>query len=88
MDAAAFAEDCRRAQIIVTPLIAPIDCEALLVIDAPKLERLGAHAVRISGREGDFAFSITTERSLFPRPWQAAGNSDADAGANISATGL
>jgi len=84
----AFAEDCRRAEIVLTPLNAPADCEALLVIDAPKLERLGSHAVRVSRQDGEFAFSVTTERSLFPRPWQAGGRSHSEADASISAADL
>jgi competence protein ComEC len=71
LDPVAFAEDCRRAEVIVTPLTAPADCRARLVIDGKRLERFGPHAVRIGG--GKPAFSVTTERSIAPRPWQKGG---------------
>lgn len=41
-DRAAFAEDCTRADIIVTPLFAPIGCAAGTVIDRDKLKQTGA----------------------------------------------
>jgi competence protein ComEC len=70
LDPAAFAEDCRRATVIVTPLTAPIDCGASVVIDAPALASRGAHAVRIDATDAGPALRVTTERSAFPRPWQ------------------
>jgi competence protein ComEC len=73
LDPAAFPEDCRRAQIVVTPHSAPVDCRAPLVVDAPRLQRLGAHAVRITEGAADPVFAVATERSAFPRPWQAGG---------------
>ena len=42
LDRAAFAEDCTRADIIVTPLLAPIGCAAGIVIDRGKLKETGA----------------------------------------------
>jgi competence protein ComEC len=73
LDAAAFPEDCRRADVVVTPLAAPVDCSAELVIDRARLESHGAHAVRMAGAgDGDPpAFDLRTDRSAFPRPWQA-----------------
>ncbi len=41
-DRAAFAEDCTRADIIVTPLFAPMGCAAGTVIDRGKLKQTGA----------------------------------------------
>jgi competence protein ComEC len=41
-DRAAFAEDCTRADIIVTPLFAPMGCAAGTVIDREKLKGTGA----------------------------------------------
>jgi competence protein ComEC len=41
-DRAAFAEDCTRADIIVTPLFAPIGCAAGTVIDRDELKQAGA----------------------------------------------
>lgn len=71
----AFAEDCRRAAVIATPLNAPVDCSGPLVIDAADLARRGAHAVRIQAADGEWSFSVSTERNDFPRPWQAGGGS-------------
>ena len=42
LDRAAFAEDCTRADIVVTPLFAPIGCAAGIVIDRDKLKGTGA----------------------------------------------
>jgi len=39
---AAFAEDCTRADIVVTPLLAPIGCAARWVIDRDTLRESGA----------------------------------------------
>jgi competence protein ComEC len=72
LDAGAFPEDCGRAEIVVTALAAPRDCGAL-AIDAARLAAFGAHAVRIGGEPGRLSFDIRTERSVFPRPWQAGG---------------
>jgi competence protein ComEC len=41
-DRAAFAEDCTRADIIVTPFFAPMGCAAGMVIDRDKLKETGA----------------------------------------------
>jgi competence protein ComEC len=70
LDPAAFPEDCRRAAVIVTPLTAPTDCWATMIVDAAALAALGAHAVHIDDVEGRPAFRVTTEQSAFPRPWQ------------------
>ena len=61
----------RRRQSIATRLAAPSDCARPLVIDAAKLQRFGAHAVRIEQAEGRASFRVRTERSAMPRPWQA-----------------
>ncbi len=42
LDAEAFLEDCGRADLIVTPLVAPSTCGAELVIDRRKLAATGA----------------------------------------------
>ncbi len=47
-NARAFAEDCARAAIVITPLVAPQYCEALLVIDRETSETFGAVAVRFA----------------------------------------
>ncbi|MGH6923016.1 MAG: ComEC/Rec2 family competence protein [Propylenella sp.] len=70
LDPVAFAEDCRRADVIVTPLTAPADCRARLIIDGERLELFGSHAVRVGVGSGEPVFSVKTERSIAPRPWQ------------------
>ncbi len=49
-EAGAFAEDCRRAAIVVTPLIAPEPCKAPVVIDRIALETSGAVALSRNGK--------------------------------------
>lgn len=73
LDPAAFPEDCRRADIVVTPLTAPVDCRARLVIDGDRLGRFGAHAVRTDVEAGAPVFTVRRERSIAPRPWQKGG---------------
>ncbi len=41
-DTQAFAEDCTRADIVVTPRFAPLGCAAAIVIDREKLKQTGA----------------------------------------------
>ncbi len=45
----AFAEDCRRAAVIVTPLLAPKGCAAALIIDRDRLAETGAVTLREQG---------------------------------------
>jgi competence protein ComEC len=68
-DAAAFEEDCRRADIIVTPLFAPASCGAELIIDRGSLQTTGALGfVRING-----ALIPTATRAVGEdRPWSPA----------------
>ncbi len=66
-DPLAFFEDCRRAGIVVTPLAAPNDCAAGLVIDRTALAVHGAHAVRFDAGSGDFA--VKTAYPVVRRPW-------------------
>jgi competence protein ComEC len=68
-DPAAFSEDCVRASILVTELVAPEGCRATLVIDQPKLTVYGAHAVWLDDLKAG-SFRIETARSATPRPWQ------------------
>jgi competence protein ComEC len=74
-DPSAFAEDCARAAVVVTRLIAPGDCRAPLIIDMRQLGRLGAHAVWIDESYGKPSYRIATERSATPRPWQTGASS-------------
>jgi len=65
-DQAAFAEDCRRAQVIITPHFAPIGCAAPLVIDRDRLAETGSMTLRMV----DGHWQITTARSEDEdRPW-------------------
>jgi competence protein ComEC len=43
----AFAEDCRRAEIVITHLKAPTPCAALVVLDREALAARGATTVRV-----------------------------------------
>ena len=56
----AFAEDCQRAAVVVTPLFAPPSCAAGLVIDRDRLASTGA--LTLTG-QGD-KWQITTARSM------------------------
>ena len=68
-DAAAFAEDCRRVEIVVTPLVAPSSCSAKLVIDRVSLETTGAVSLE---RDGD-TWSVHAGRAVGEdRPWSPA----------------
>jgi competence protein ComEC len=77
-DPAAFIEDCRRADIVLTPLRAPDDCAAALVIDGRATARRGAHAVYFA-QTGDLdapgktlaeTVRIVTAWPEIRRPWQ------------------
>lgn len=64
----AFADDCKRAPIIVTQQQAPSDCGAL-VVDRVRLQRHGGLALRKKG-EG---FAVTAIRpDGVDRPWSSA----------------
>ncbi|SDR41196.1 competence protein ComEC [Rhizobiales bacterium GAS113] len=66
MVAAAFEDDCLRADIVVTPLRAPANCVAPLILDRPRLEATGAVSLRIDGDH----LAMTTARSVDEnRPW-------------------
>lgn len=68
-DKAAFAEDCLRADILVTPLRAPPGCAAAMVIDRDKLAETGAMTL---GLRGD-GLQVTTARVVGEdRPWSRA----------------
>jgi competence protein ComEC len=69
LDPRAFAEDCARADIIVSPLFAPPGCGARLVLDRASLARTGAVALRFE----DERIDVTAERSPGEdRPWSRA----------------
>jgi competence protein ComEC len=67
MDKRAFAEDCARADILITRLRAPPGCAAPLIADRTFLAVRGATAIRL-GTEGP---EIVTARGADqPKPWQ------------------
>jgi competence protein ComEC len=69
LDAAAFAEDCTRAFVLVTPLYAPDGCAAPVVIDRGRLAETGAVALRLTGD----GVEVTTARAVGEdRPWSPA----------------
>ena len=47
LDAKGFAEDCARADIVVSPLYAPAGCKAERVLDRPALQARGATLLRL-----------------------------------------
>lgn len=65
---AAFAEDCRRAEILVSPLVSPRSCtQPKAVIDFFAARRHGAHAIYI-GRDGAIEIeTVAAARGV--RPW-------------------
>jgi competence protein ComEC len=68
----AFAEDCRRAAVVVSARDAPPGCAAL-VIDRRVWRRAGAIALRRIGN----GFEIVTSRpSGYDRPWAASAEAE------------
>ncbi|HWJ87320.1 MAG TPA: ComEC/Rec2 family competence protein [Pelagibacterium sp.] len=65
---AAFDEDCRVADIVVTRLVAPSACRevARMVVDASDLERLGAHMIGWNEK----ALTVRTAIDPPDRPWR------------------
>jgi competence protein ComEC len=69
LDKSAFAEDCGRADIVVTPLFAPIGCAAKIVIDRDTLRETGAQTLTLTETE------IEQRSARAPgedRPWSRA----------------
>jgi competence protein ComEC len=70
IDRMAFDEDCARADVIVSALSAPANCQAKFVLDDRVLARLGAVGLSWSDDKG---FTLASDRStLQNRPWSAA----------------
>lgn len=64
--ASAFAEDCTRAAVVVTPLVAPAWCRPALLVDRVSLARTGAVAFTPSGA----GLAMRSARSpAARRPW-------------------
>jgi competence protein ComEC len=85
----AFAEDCLRAAVLITPLFAPRGCAAGLIIDRDTLRRTGA--VTLRAKEGGFemrtARATGEDRPWSPAPparWGAAAKEDPDTGEDVS----
>ncbi len=69
LDRTAFAEDCLRADVLVTPLYAPPGCAAALIIDREKLNETGAVTLTARGS----AWALTIARAADEdRPWSPA----------------
>ena len=66
LQAGAFAEDCERAAIIVTPLFAPRGCRAKLVFDRRSLAHTGAVGLDLSGPATIVQTARATDED---RPW-------------------
>ncbi|WP_230533748.1 hypothetical protein [Microvirga roseola] len=62
-DMAAFGEDCRRARVIVTRLVAPPTCGAALVLDREALLSRGATTIRFM-RDGIELRSVRKGREV------------------------
>ena len=67
-DRRAFAEDCTRAQIVVTPLSAPGYCQPELLVDRSLLRKHGAISVRFT-TDGPVIAGVRGESET--RPWLA-----------------
>ena len=71
IEPSAFAEDCARASILVTPLLAPVGCAAPLVLDRDSLKRTGS--VTLSAVAGSERFTMRAVRGVDEdRPWSPA----------------
>ncbi len=98
-DAAAFAEDCRRAAVVVSPLVAPSPCAAGLVLDRIALESSGAVALgrtaggwarrdaRSNGEDRPWSAAPAPRRSLMPRIRPGADAAGTSGPARASAEG-
>ena len=68
-EAPAFAEDCARADIIVSSIIAPVGCGAEIVIDRARLDDAGAMTLRLD----DDVIHVRRARGVDEdRPWSRA----------------
>ena len=65
-DRQAFAEDCKRAAIIVTSEYVPAYCEARLIVSRKNLVAAGAIAIKL---DGDRITLRTARSSTEDRPW-------------------
>jgi competence protein ComEC len=70
LDTLAFAEDCTRADIIVTPRFAPLGCAANIVIDREKLKQTGALTLAFAKDGG--VLMRAARAADEDRPWSPA----------------
>ncbi|ACK50627.1 ComEC/Rec2-related protein [Methylocella silvestris BL2] len=79
VDRAAFAEDCLRADIIVTPLFAPKGCAAQIVLDRDALKKTGAVTLAMTpaGLTRAAARSLEEDRPWSPAPRRTWGRAPA-----------
>ncbi len=68
-DAAAFVEDCARADVLITPLFAPSGCAAPHVVDRRSLESTGAVTLAF---DDDHTVVRTARAPGENRPWSPA----------------
>ncbi|MEH3120260.1 MAG: ComEC/Rec2 family competence protein [Methylorubrum populi] len=66
-DARAFAEDCARADILISRLRAPTGCAAPVIADRTFLAARGATAIRLGGAGPEIVTARDAGRS---KPWQ------------------
>ncbi len=67
-DRRAFPEDCARAAVLITPLTAPPDCAAPLILDRRRLSSRGAAALRLDAGRTDVTHAAGPGRNP---PWRA-----------------
>jgi competence protein ComEC len=65
----AFAEDCRRAAVVISARKAPAGCAATVVIDRSVLQRSGAVTLRRVGQGFELALARPPG---YDRPWAPA----------------
>lgn len=65
-DRRAFAEDCRRAALVISRLAAPATCRAPLILDRDRLAAAGATAVFVRGE--DLVLAHARDPAVM-RPW-------------------
>jgi competence protein ComEC len=84
---AAFAEDCRRAAILISPIVGPRGCTGpKTVIDFFAARRGGTHALYIDADGGIRIETVAAARGTRPWSMQAGPRSAADTGARRTAS--
>jgi competence protein ComEC len=76
-DRRAFPEDCARAAVLITPLSAPPNCAAPLILDRRRLSSQGAAALRLTASGVVVTHAGGGRRTP---PWRAKPSSTADPG--------